>query len=285
MRRSVTTGKELSRVPPSQLAPTVANNRLLAEVAGAVVVGQTVYILADAQVSAIPLTCGQRLCQPLWSAPAPQSAQRLIYARGHLFVDGKDGIYAYRAATGAAQFVLTQFSDQQELAGGVEYLEAADDLVFASNDDTIHAWKAAGCGAALCPPIWQANPSGVSGASQVFVEAGGKLFTPGGWAYALDSVQHSPYGPANAPRHPVVTNFQTASCQTSIVWTPPVVTGGLPLTASTVALSDGTVTQGASDRIDYFFLPAGSYIASIAEDSAWGPGASTTITFDVPSCH
>lgn len=285
VERSLTTGAQLSRTAPAQLSPTAANNTLLAEVAGDVVVGQNVYRLYDDGLTATPLTCPQTPCLARWTASAPQYAQRIVYAEGRLFVDGEGGIEAFSAATGAAEFVLTPFDDSNELLGGVQYLEAADDLIFASSGhgDVLSAWKVSGCAAAVCPSIWQADPVDQANSSAVFAETGGKLYTQGGWVYAPDAVQHSAYGPAGSPTHLKVTT-NDSTCLTSLSWTPPADTGALPLTGSTVTLSNGDVTQGSADGTDFYFQASGHYIATVSVDTAWGPGAGRKINFTVPKC-
>ena len=283
VERSITTGAQLLREAPSAMAPTAANNTLLAEVAGDVVVGQTVYSLSDSNLIATPLTCGHPACAPRWTVGAPQFAAEIVYAGGRLFVGGTGGIQVFNASTGAAEFVLSSF-DGATLAGGVELTEVADDVIFASTGNAMYAWNTNGCGAADCLPSWQAEPSDLVNVSGAFVESAGKLYAPGGWVYAVNSVQPSPYGPAAAPSKLSVRNSHDASCTTSITWTPPTRTGGLPLTGSTVALSNGRSEQSWSGGAAYYFLPKGRYTATVAVDTPWGPGATSTVKFSVPAC-
>ena len=284
--RSLASGAELSRVTPGDMAPTAANNRVLAEISGDVVIKNTVYSLTDARenVTATPLTCAAEPCPPMWSVPAPQYAQHITYASGRLFLDGDgpDGITAYNAATGAVEFGLTYPDAPGE--GAFEYLEAARNVLLASDQDgTISAWPTSGCGHAVCNPVWQVQPAPVEDRESVFAEANGRLYTAGSHIYAVTADAPSPYGPPAAPTK--VTAVDSTSCSGYLTWTPPTRTGSLALTGSTVRLSDGTTQIGYATSAHLPAVPPGTYTATVAETTAWGAGTYSTPSarFNIPA--
>jgi outer membrane protein assembly factor BamB len=96
--------------------------------------------------------CGRSVCQPVWRsdlAPAPSGSPAV--AGGLVYQGLSDGSYAaidltngrplWKAATGAGA---------QPAAGAT----VANGLLFGQSGGYLYAWGAAGCGGAVCQPLW-----------------------------------------------------------------------------------------------------------------------------------
>lgn len=291
VRRSMRTGKQLSRVAPNQLRPSAANNALLWELAGDIVTHHTVYrAISDERIAAAPLTCGHRyICPPIWTAHAGLYVH-LIYADRRVFAAYSKSptafpeIGAFSARTGRREFTLRSNMAGWLEEGETEYLGSARDLIFFSDESGyVRAWKATGCGHRVCQPIWRSQPVLGQIDTPRFVETSGRLFTDGGYVYTTANVRHSHYGPPAAPKH-IKFDFDPRVCAASLTWHAPAHTGRLPLTGSTVALGGGRVSYGSPTTGGFNGLPAGTYHAKIAVHNAWGHGPTASKTFTVPAC-
>jgi outer membrane protein assembly factor BamB len=142
------TGETLWRSEPAAGDPT------------AVVVSSGLVVVARdqtssaARVSAYPAAgCGASVCQPVWSSagsPAPSASPAV--AGGVVYQGLADGSYAaielttghplWRAATGVAG---------QPAAGAT----LANGVLLGQSGGYLYAWAAAGCGVAVCQPLWK----------------------------------------------------------------------------------------------------------------------------------
>jgi outer membrane protein assembly factor BamB len=128
---------------PLNFAPAVSEDR--------------VFVSGDRGIYAFPGSCATP-CTPLWvtrtqfsPSAAPAVAGRLV-----LVADYQGNVYAMDTVTGIVQWKGTVAAIPHAIAAahGVAYV--------ASGNGELVAFSVAGCGAAVCGPLWTSAPSGLS---------------------------------------------------------------------------------------------------------------------------
>ena len=126
---------------------------------GAPVVGAGLVVVASDQTAASgrlsayrAAGCGSSVCQPVWRsdiAPAPSGSAAL--AGGVVYHGLADGSYAaVELATGRPLWKAATGAGAQPAAGAT----VANDLLLGQAGGYLYAWAAAGCGTAVCRPLW-----------------------------------------------------------------------------------------------------------------------------------
>lgn len=139
--------------------------------------------------------CGQSICQPAWVdlptigfLSSPAVANGIVY-----FTAGTDQVYAFDAR-GCGAAVCTEplwtggslgdgggFGSSPAVAGGLVFFRSD---ASGQSIGTIFAYRATGCGAASCEPVWTANAGGDAGSSPAV--SNGMVFVGG-----TDSIVHA----------------------------------------------------------------------------------------------
>jgi outer membrane protein assembly factor BamB len=135
---------------------------------------------ATGQVSAYKLAgCTTASCPPLWSVLVPEYLARLAYADGTVFARGQHSVRALDAATGRQLWTSgSPFGFDSSVYPAVV---VAGGLVYINSGHTLSAYRATGCGAATCEPLWtqtfpgQIDPSYYDAQMSPPVITGGRL--------------------------------------------------------------------------------------------------------------
>ena len=112
----------------------------------------------SARVSAYPATgCGAGVCQPVWSAdvaPAPSGSPAV--AGGVVYQGLADSSYAAIDLTnGRLLWKATTGLGFQPTPTPAAAATVANDLLLGQAGGYLYAWAAAGCGNAVCQPLWK----------------------------------------------------------------------------------------------------------------------------------
>ncbi|MGI8956399.1 MAG: PQQ-binding-like beta-propeller repeat protein [Chthoniobacterales bacterium] len=117
--------------------------------------GDKVFVAGDRGIYAFPGSCSTP-CTPLWISRTEfsPSAAPAVAGTTVLVADYQGTIYAIDAATGASKWKgnIAAIPHAIAVARGVAYL--------ASGRGELVAYAVAGCGSAVCGPLWKSKPSG-----------------------------------------------------------------------------------------------------------------------------
>ncbi len=147
---------------PVVCQPLWAGNAGSTAITAPAVVKGVVYVGANTHLDAFSTAgCGAATCQPQWQGTLANfvSASPAVAGGVAYVVTGGDGtLYAFSTATHALLWTAAI------PAGGDNSSPAvANGVVYVGGHGTLYAFKAAGCGAATCTPLWTApNPGGAN---------------------------------------------------------------------------------------------------------------------------
>ncbi|WP_433385311.1 PQQ-binding-like beta-propeller repeat protein [Actinoplanes sp. CA-142083] len=102
--------------------------------------------------------CGKPTCDPVWTAPVPNTASSPTVSNGILYIVSGDGRLLAFTSNGCGRSTCAPLWTGNLKSSSNGAPAVANGLVYATSAERLVAFRAAGCGLKTCPPVWASRP-------------------------------------------------------------------------------------------------------------------------------